>query len=104
MTIRQFDVVPNPVKFSREHQPFLICVQHHSLDFLKTRLVAPLIAGRPPEKSRLNPSWVIMGRHIFLDPTGVAAVNLRLLAEPVANLESDYHEIIAALDLVFTGV
>lgn len=104
MTIRQFDVVPNPSRVGREHQPFLICVQHHSLDFLKTRMVAPLIAGKPPEKSRLNPGWVVMGRHIFLDPTGVAAVNLRLLAAPIANLASDYRVIIAALDLVFTGV
>jgi toxin CcdB len=104
MTIEQFDVVANPVRASREHQPFLLCVQHHSLDFLKTRLMAPLISGKPFEKSRLNPSWIIGGQHVFLDPTGVAAVNLRLLAEPVTNFESERREIIAALDLVFTGV
>jgi hypothetical protein len=104
MTIKQFDVVPNPARFGRERAPFLVCVQHHYLDFLKTRLMAPLIAGKPSQVSRLNPRLIVLRKHLFLDPTDIAAVSLRLLAEPVANLEFERRHIVEALDLVFTGV
>ncbi len=104
MTIKQFDVVPNPAKFGRERAPYLICVQYYYLDFLKTRLMAPLIAGKPSQPGRLNPALIVLGKFLFLDPTDLAAVNIRLLAEPVANMGSEGRRIVEALDLVFTGV
>jgi toxin CcdB len=104
MTVRQFDVVPNPARSGKGRIPFLICLQHRHLDHLKTRLVAGLISGLPHETSRLNPMFVVGGQTVFLDPTDIAAVDMKLLKEPVANLLSESFRITAALDLVFTGV
>ncbi len=84
--------------------PFLLCVQHRHLDFLKTRLMAALIEGMPGQPGRLNPKFTVVGRTVFLDPTNLAAVNMKLLKSPVANLASESFRITAALDLVFTGV
>jgi toxin CcdB len=104
MTIRQFDVVSNPTRSGKGRIPFLINLQHHHLDHLKTRLVAGLISGLPCEPSRLNPMFNIDGNDVFFDPTDIAAIDMRFLKNPVANLASDTFRITAALDLVFTGV
>jgi toxin CcdB len=104
MTIEQFDVVPNPARSGKARIPFLLCLQHRHLDYLRTRLVAGLISEPPPQLSRLNPMFVIDGEKVFFNPTDIAAVDAKLLRKPVANLASESFRITAALDLVFTGV
>jgi toxin CcdB len=104
MAISQFDVFPNPVRQGREHKPFVISLQHRHLDHLHTRVAAPLVTEFRGSPSRLNPVFVIGGQRVFLDPTDLGAMDVRLLRKPVANLESERYRIMAALDLVLTGI
>src|SRR4051812_1749201 len=67
--------------------------------------VLPLVVdvGRHFER-RLNPSFRILGRMLLLSPTEPAAMPVRRLRDAVANLDADRDRIIAALDMVFTGI
>ena len=102
--IRQFDVVPHPVRKGRAERPYLICVQHRFLDAANTRVLAPLVVARAFNHwPRLNPQLVVLGQSLFFVPMELVSLSLRNLQRPVANLEADRDRIIAALDLVFTG-
>ena|SRR5690348_3643030 len=104
MPIRQFDVFVNPVRSARAMKPFLMCIQHHHLDHLSTRLVAPLLPQVRGELTRLNPVFTIEGQRVFLDPTNLSAIRAEYLRNPVVNLDPERYRIVSALDLVFTGV
>ena len=103
--IRQFDVLENPIRALRADRPYLVCIQHDHLGHLKTRLTAPLANKRViAEESRLHPAISVERKSLFLLPHDLLALPLRLLGEPVANIEAGRERIIAALDLVLTGV
>lgn len=102
--IRQFDVVANPLRSNRSEIPYLLSVQHHLLDELATRLVAPLCREPPKLPIRFCPPLSVDGTTVFLDPTDIYAAAIRRLSDPIFNLAADRERIIAALDLVFTGV
>lgn len=102
--IRQFDVCGNMLA-GREDKPYLVCIQHHRLDHLQTRILAPLISGRTIEDDiRLHPAFRIGGKTVYLDPTDLVTLPVRRLGVAIDNLEADRDKIIAALDLVFTGI
>jgi toxin CcdB len=101
----QFDVHTNPSRMGHEDRPFLLVVQTRFLDHLRTRVCAPLLTERALQREpRLNPLLAVNGRAYYLSPTELVALPLRLLGKPVANLEDQRYEIIAALDLVFLGI
>ena len=103
--IRQFDVVPNPIRKGRPERPYLICVQHRFLDAADTRVLAPLAIARAFHHwPRLNPELIVLGQSLFLVPTELTSLSLKMLQQPISNAEADRARIIAALDLVFTGV
>lgn len=104
--IRQHDVFRNPLRAARDAKPFVVNVQHHLIDRLGTRIVAPLVPWRAvADQPRLYPAIRLVGQCIlYFDPTDLMTVPLRLLRDPVANLEADRDRIVAALDLVFTGI
>jgi hypothetical protein len=80
-------------------------VQSKYLDELKTRVAAPLVVGQAFLKlPRTNPIFLLNGQTAFLSPTELATFSLTALGKPIANLESERDRIVAALDLVFTGV
>ena len=104
MTIRQFDVFRNATR-TRIEQPFLVSIQHKDLDHLTTRLVAPLATQQLVRAaSRLNPMFKIGGQTLYLLPQNLAAHPVRLLRAAVDSLEQDRDRIIAAIDLMITGV
>ncbi|HEY5338488.1 MAG TPA: CcdB family protein [Rhizomicrobium sp.] len=104
MTISYFDLITNPVRHSRKAIPFYICVQHSLLDHLRTRIMAPLQPVGTHQPSRLYPHLNVAGQMVFLNPTDLVTMEARHLGQPIANLAADSFRIIAALDLVFTGV
>jgi len=53
---------------------------------------------------RLHPKFEIAGRMLYLLPQELLTLPLRVLKNPVANLEAESFRITAALDLVLTGV
>ena len=103
--IRQFDVVDNPIRSARIERPYLMAIQHDRLSDLSTRVLLPLVLAKVvAERSRLTPSVTIRGAEYFVDPTNIVTLPIRQLGHPVANLAPARDRIVAALDLVFTGI
>lgn len=103
----QFDVYRNPNAATRARIPYLLDVQSDLLDPLTTRIVVPLckpdvLSGKPAE--RLNPAFEVEGRKLLMLTPELAGVSRKALGEQVTNLAAERAAIIAALDLVLTGI
>lgn len=103
----QFDLYRNGNSATRARIPYLLDVQSELLDSLATRVVVPLckpgiLKGRLAE--RLNPVFEVEGREVAMLTPELAGVPVKALGEPIANLSSQRGAIIAALDLVITGI
>lgn len=85
---------------------FLIDLQHDMLDNLSTRIVAPLVfpeTAGPPMRS-VNPRISVDGEHYILMTQLLAAIPISTLNGPVGSARTQREEIIAAMDLLFTGI
>jgi toxin CcdB len=105
--MHQFDVFRNPNPRTAREVPFLVSLQHGLLDALETRLVAPLVPTRPLGRTgitRLNPVVVVNGQRYLILMQQLGAVRARALGRPVDTLESHRSVIIAAMDLLVSGV
>ena len=102
--IRQFDVFATPLRRDKEERPFIVVVQSAWIDNA-SRICAPLVDARflTPDR-RLNPAFKIAGKDCYFHPVEMTTFPLRVLRDPIANLEVERDRIIAALDLVFTGI
>jgi len=103
----QFDVYRNPNAATRARIPYLLDVQSGLLDSLATRIAVPLckpgvLSGKPAE--RLNPEFMVEGRKLLMLTPELAGVARKALGERVANLATERAAVIAALDLVLTGI
>jgi toxin CcdB len=91
---------------ARRYLHLLKEVQSELLSGLNTRVVVPLlrasVAGMTAE--RLNPKFEVEGSSLILSTTDLAGVPTRALGEKAASLQERRSEIIAALDLLFTGI
>lgn len=100
----QFDLSRNP---RSKTYPFLLDVQADLLRDLASRVVVPLaplpkLRGKP--LARLNPVVSIAGREYAVLFQELAAIPAKALGETVGNLRSRRAELIAALDLLLTGI
>ncbi|WP_029919857.1 CcdB family protein [Nevskia soli] len=103
----QFRVYQNPRVAGRERIPFVLDVQSDVVELLPTRLVIPLVRDRlfPSRRiPRLNPGFSIKGHSVVLSPAEMGAVAASALVDPLADLSAQRTDIIAALDLLFTGI
>ncbi len=102
----QFDVHRNINPDSREWAPYLLDVQNDLLDPLATRVVVPLIKAEEMTKpaKRLNPQFVVEKTTVVMSTAELAGVPVRALGEKVASLGERRDEIMAALDMLFTGL
>lgn len=102
----QFDVYLNPNRSTRQAIPYLLDVQADLLDSLTTRVVVPLLRAEIMElsASKLNPNFTINNTVVVVSSAELAGVSIRSLGEKVASLKAQRNEIIAALDLLFTGI
>lgn len=103
----QFDVYRNANPATRARIPYLLDVQSDLLEPLVTRVVVPLckpelLKGGIAE--RLNPAFKVEGRPVVMLTPELAGVPKRVLGAHIASLAADREAIIAALDLVFTGI
>jgi hypothetical protein len=104
MTIRQFDVFPTPFKRDKRERPYVVILQSSLIDN-RSRVCGMLIDAQFLEPlGRLNPSFTIDGTKLYFHPIELLTLDVRVLRNPVASLEQARDRIIAALDLVFTGV
>jgi len=101
----QFDVFSNPDSETSESHPYFIVLQVRQLAHLNTRIVAPLIVPKIiPGFERLTPIVSVRGSRYMIDVTNIGVVPTKLTLQPIANLEAERYRIVAALDLVFTGI
>lgn len=103
----QFDVYRNANPATRARIPYLLDIQSDLLDPLTTRVVVPLckpevLKGKLAE--RLNPVFEIEGRKMTMLTPELAGVSRKILGERISNLSGERRSIIAALDLLFTGI
>jgi toxin CcdB len=104
--MRQFDVVRNPNPDTSSWAPYLVVLQNDLLEELRTTVVAPLLRedhfGRPAQV--LNPVFQIDGERVVLSTAELAGVSVSLLGETLGSLAEERRSIVAALDLLFTGI
>jgi toxin CcdB len=101
----QFDVFENPNEETNQTVPYLLDVQTDLLDLLSTRVVVPLVAASAMGKGikHLNPEFTIINTIVFMSTAELAGVPVKSVGEKVGSLKEQRHEIIAALDFLFTG-
>ena len=100
----QFDVFQNP---RPGMFPLLVDIQSDLLSRLETRVVVPMTTvkklGAKPI-TRLNPTVKVGGTEYVLVVQELASVRLSALSKPVTSLASRRAEIVAAIDLLVTGI
>lgn len=100
----QFDVFRNP---RRGAFPLLLDVQADLLSDLATRVVVPMAPRKSwaaARLSRLNPVAMVARVEYVLVFQEMAAVPVTMLGEPVASLAARRVDLVAALDVLFTGI
>lgn len=102
----QFDLYTNPNRETGGAVPYLLDLQSDLLDPLATRVVAPLFwqeSAGPPART-LMPRFEIDGRTVVMSTPELAGVSRGQLGSRVGSLADHRDEIIAALDMLFTGI
>jgi toxin CcdB len=100
----QFDLHRNPRGGS---YPLLLDVQADLLDRLATRVVVPLVAARRHGArpiTRLNPVVSHDGKDYVALFQELAAIPVSALGERVGSLADRRADLVAAVDLLFTGI
>lgn len=103
----QFGVHRNPNPDTRAAYPLLLDVQSDLIAGLRTRVVVPLCPA-PAMKgkliTKLMPVFEIDGKQYAMLTPQLAGVSNRQVGAKVADLAQRRDEIIAALDLLITGM
>lgn len=104
--MRQFDVLRNPDPQTSLWAPYVLVLQADLLDELQTVIVAPLVlAERFPRPARiLNPVFRIGEQSLVVSMSELAGVSRQMLGEHVGSLADERDAIVAAIDLLFTGI
>lgn len=102
--IRQFDVFANPNSDEVAYRPFLVVLQSDLISDLRATIVSPLVRRRDMTGAqRLNPLVTVGGEEFWLATHELFALDRRILRKKVASLAECRNQIIAALDMLFTG-
>jgi len=103
----QYDVFENRDPATRKRIPYLLDVQSDLLEGLATRVVIPMSAAQRDDEARIGrlmPAFEIEGSTVTLVTPHLAGVPCAILGQPVVSLAQRRHEIIAALDVLISGV
>ena len=88
--------------------PGVLVLQYQSdlLDDLRTRVAVPLLTvdQGPPPARRLNPPLDVGGVRYHLYPQLIATFDASEFATKVASMSSHRDEIVAAVDILLSGV
>ena len=103
----QFSVYRNPNPVSKGDTPFLLDVQSDLLEPLATTVVVPLQTASESEGRRLGtltPAFDVAGvRYVMVTPQ-LAGILRKQVGERVADLTAHRDDILAALDMLITGI
>lgn len=103
--VQQFDIVENLNPVTRGRYPLVVILQHDRVSTFSALVVAPLTEASPAlSATRLHPSIQIDSRNLVVIAEELAAVHRRTLGRVIGSAESNRYDIIAALDLLFTGI
>ena len=103
----QFAVYKNTNSATKAAVPFLLDVQSDLIAELGTRVVVPLYtasAMKGKTLKTLTPTFEIEGRQYVMVTPQLAGIAKKQLGTQVAELSAQSDEIIAALDLLITGI
>ena len=102
----QFDVYRNRNRRTQAEIPYLLDLQHALLDPLATRVVAPLVRadafGKPARV--LNPVFRVEGKRVIMSTAELAGVPAKSLGRLVASMASERAAIVAAIDVLWSGI
>jgi toxin CcdB len=102
---RRFDIVENPNRNGRDLYPFLLVLQHDRVTSIQSVVVAPLVAiPREKASSRLHPAIELEGQRYAVLTEDLGSLPRTRLNRVVGSAEAQHYEIIAALDMLFTGI
>jgi toxin CcdB len=102
---QQFDVFKNPDVSNAKYRPFLLVLQSDLVSSLKATVVAPLVCRtKLTGAGRLNPLVTIAGEEFWLATHELFALDRRKLRSKVVSLAARRDDIIAAIDMLFTGI
>ena len=102
---QQYDIVENLNAASRKAYPYLIVLQHNRAETVSTIVTAPVAPWSDPlATSRMHPEIAINGERYVVLVEQLAAVPRRALGRAISSADADDYEIIAALDMLFTGI
>jgi toxin CcdB len=103
--VAQFDIARNLNSASRDAYPLLLILQHDQVASLDSVIVAPLVlATGHTGRSRLHPVFEIAGRTYVVKMEDMAATPRSMIGAVVGSGMDRRYDIIAALDLLFTGI
>jgi toxin CcdB len=103
--MQQFDIVENLNPVTRGRFPFAVVLQHDRVSTFSALVVAPLSAATPGLiGTKLHPTLDVSGRQFVVLMEELAAVARRTLGRVVGSAEPNRYNIVAALDLLFTGI
>ena len=102
----QFDVYANPSESAEHGIPYVVVVQSDLLDALATRMTIPLATVEFAKKSpdKLCPMVEVNGQRLRALAHYTAPIPTRSLRQVVGNLAPQASTLIAAMDVVVSGV
>jgi len=103
--MRQFDVFDNPAR-TQNNRPYLVVVQHRLILDMERIVVVPLakISSAVSLATRLTPLVAVNAEQFYFMAFEITNAPSSILKHPRANLEPHSTDIIAALDMLFSGI
>jgi len=103
----QFAVYKNRNEVTRGRFPLLLVVQSDLLEPLKTRVVVPLspaVTAKARAMQSLTPNITVAGKEYLMVTPQLAGISVSQIGALVDTVASERDKIIAAIDLLITGV
>lgn len=102
----QFDVYLNPSPVTSKGIPYFLDVQSDLLYTLNTRAIVPLVLAEEMGRAvkYLNPQFKIKGVVVVMSTAELAGLPVKSFGAKTTSLKPKRDEIIAALDILFTGI
>jgi toxin CcdB len=103
--VAQFDIAQNLNSASRGAYPLLLILQHDQISSLQSVVVAPLVPSVAGiGTSRLHPVLEVSGRPYVVKMEDMAATPRGMIGAVMGSAMDRRYDIVAALDLLFTGI
>jgi len=101
--LRQFDVLENPNVGSRAYAPYVVVLQSHHLDPLRTVLLAPLVNDAQRTVSSVDIAIEFRGKELVLVVAEVAGVKREPFGRVLGSVRDHEEPIRRALERLLTG-